>query len=161
MGIMEKVMKIFKRSKEHEEEFEAEEVGDADEIIKKAVEVSKKGTDIYDDDPWKEFKVLCKDVGADVTEVTHKLAWDYIEETGGIETDPITIAKEYIDSINEIDEVISKVSEPSSVKKLRKYREALTEVKEFKRVIEDLNTKRITPSDVLPILMKLANRGEE
>lgn len=155
--MLERIKKILSREKKSEEPEEEEEVGiskeEIEELVKKAKKVTR-DTEL-DEDPWEEFKSLCKEVGSDYREVISKAAWKYIKDTGGIEEDPISQAKEIANILKELNQVIESVSEPESIKKVKMYKEGIKSVAELKSALKELKSEKLSPSDMLAILKKI------
>ena len=127
---------------------------DLEEVKPEVEEILEKKKD--DVNPWKEFVNLCKDAGSSHYEVISKLAWYYLEETGGVDVDdPVTQVKELASAISEIEGAISKITEPPGLKRLKRYKEVIKEMKETKELIEGMKSKKLTAEDLIYILKKV------
>jgi len=152
MGLKEIIKGIFRREKDEIEEL-IQPDEEVEELIDKAKEIN---VEKELEDPWSDFKSLCKELGSDYREVVSKAAWYYLEETGGVEVDdPISQAKELAEALEKLDDVTKKLTEPESVKSLRVYKDALKEVAELKEVMKEVKGEKITARDILPLLTKL------
>lgn len=149
--MLEKIVGIFRRSKKEEEKIE----DTVEDVVEEIVEKVKRAEGVSDENPWEEFKALCKEVGADYREVISKAAWKYIKDTGGIEEDPISQAKEIANILKELNQVIESVSEPESIKKVKIYKEGIKSVAELKSALKELKSEKLSPSDMLAILKKI------
>ena len=98
---------------------------------------------------------MCKEVGSDYREVIAKAAWAYIEDTGGVDEDPITKAKEVANILRELSETLDTVTEPESIKKVRMYKEGIKSVAELKNALRDLKSEKLSPVDILAMLKKM------
>lgn len=156
--MLERIKKILSREKKSEEPEEEEEVGiskeEVEELVKKAKRVMRE-TEL-DEDPWEEFKALCKEVGSDYREVISKAAWKYLEDTGGVEVlDPLTRAKEVANILRELNEALEVATEPDSLKKVKTYSKSIKEVAELKKALAELKSEKISAADVLAIMKKI------
>jgi len=141
--MLERIRSLFRRSKEN--------TIDVEELVEKAKEAAVEREEV--DDPWKEFKTLCKEIGYDYREVIDKAAWMYLEDTGGIDADdPIASAKEIADVIEKFDDITRKISEPESLRKVREYKEVFKEVGEFKQAVKEFREGKITAKDLIALL---------
>jgi len=149
--MLERIMSIFRREKEIEEKIEDE----VEEKVEQIVEKVKMADREEIESPWDDFKALCKEVGSDYREVVAKAAWAYIEDTGGVDEDPITKAKEVADILKDLSETLDTVTEPESIKKVRMYKEGIKSVAELKNALKDLKSEKLSPTDILAMLKKM------
>ena len=153
MSLIESIKRIFRKDEVKLSEDEIER------IIEKASEVEVKKSEEVD--PWREFRSVCKEVGADYTEVISKAAWYYLEDTGGVPKDPLMQAKEVVDLLRNFESAVDSISEPKSVKKLRQYNEALKEVAEFKERLKEVKSGKVTAKDLIPVIKTLLEQTQK
>ena len=153
--MLERIMSLFRR-KEKEERTEEEEFDVTEDEIEELIKKAKKSEfeDEEFEDPWKDFKALCSEFGSDYREVIAKAAWMYLEETGGVEEDPLMKAKTVVDVLKELSETFDSVSEPASLKKVKAYKEGIQSVAELKKALKELKSEKITPADIFAMLKK-------
>lgn len=149
--MLEAIKRIFKRRSEEDIEDIVRDSEEVEELVEKAKRVERERLE----SSWDEFKALCKEYGVDYREVVSKAAWMYIEETGGLEDDPITKAKEVANLLKELNEAIDMATEPESLKKVRMYKDSIKHVAELKNALHELKSEKISATDILAIMKKM------